>query len=184
PGIGKFVSEDPLRFAASVNFYSYVLNDPINFIDPNGKEIAIALSAVAITAGEIGSMFTAAFLSGYAVGTAINQAGLDDLIQTYAVDGWLDLRPDASPISHVDIHNAKRSPKWEPPTNPAQEPPAEIPEGWNVRVMPPDAEAGYPDGYWVLEKPMANGSWQPIDPSTMRPGKRCETHVPRPPAKK
>ncbi|MCI0551869.1 MAG: RHS repeat-associated core domain-containing protein, partial [Anaerolineae bacterium] len=36
PGIGKFVSEDPLRFAAGVNFYSYVLNDPINFIDPNG----------------------------------------------------------------------------------------------------------------------------------------------------
>ena len=34
--VGKFISEDPLRFGADVNFYAYVRNDPINLIDPLG----------------------------------------------------------------------------------------------------------------------------------------------------
>ncbi len=38
PEIGRFVSEDPLGFAAGdVNFYAYVGNNPINFNDPSGK---------------------------------------------------------------------------------------------------------------------------------------------------
>jgi beta-galactosidase/beta-glucuronidase len=37
------------------------------------------------------------------------------------------------------------------------------------------------DGYWKLEKPMKDCSWQPIDPSTMNPGTHRETHVPFPP---
>jgi len=44
--------------------------------------------------------------------------------------------------------------------------------------MPPTAD--YPNGYWRLEKPMPNGGWQGIDPSTMKPGTQCETHVPLP----
>jgi len=48
-----------------------------------------------------------------------------------------------------------------------------------VRVMPPNPY--YPHGYWRLEKPMANGGWQGINPSTMRPGPQWETHVPLPP---
>lgn len=46
--------------------------------------------------------------------------------------------------------------------------------------MPPTEQ--YPNGYWRLEKPMANGGWQGIDPSTMKPGGRAETHIPLPPA--
>ncbi len=35
--MGRFISEDPLRFAAGdVNFYRYVGNDPANWIDPLG----------------------------------------------------------------------------------------------------------------------------------------------------
>ena len=37
PEIGRFVSEDPLRFAAGVNFYAYVENNPVNFNDPSGE---------------------------------------------------------------------------------------------------------------------------------------------------
>ncbi len=73
----------------------------------------------------------------------------------------------------------KPSPKFKTPTNPPQLPPTDVPPGWKVRVMPPTEQ--YPNGYWVLEKPMADGSWQPIDPSTMKPGSRPETHVPLPP---
>jgi hypothetical protein len=39
----------------------------------------------------------------------------------------------------------------------------------------------YPNGYWKLEKPMQDGSWQPINPSTMKPGNRPQTHVEFPP---
>lgn len=77
----------------------------------------------------------------------------------------------------------KRSPKFRPPTNPPQAPPdpATVPPGWRVRVMPPSAAyPEYPSGYWRLEKPMANGGWQGINPSTMKPGPEWETHVPLP----
>lgn len=73
----------------------------------------------------------------------------------------------------------KPSPKFKSPTNPPQFPPKDIPPGWRIREMPPTEQ--YPNGYWKLEKPMKDGSWQPIDPSTMRPGGRPETHIPFPP---
>ena len=82
----------------------------------------------------------------------------------------------------VLVHNSggpKPSPKFISPTNPAQMPPKTIPPGWRVRGMPPTKQ--YPNGYWKLEKPMSNGGWQPINPSTMRPGGRPDTHIPYPP---
>jgi hypothetical protein len=36
---GKFVLEDPLRFEESVISYSYVGNDPVNYIDPTGEKL-------------------------------------------------------------------------------------------------------------------------------------------------
>ncbi|MGB7848699.1 MAG: RHS repeat-associated core domain-containing protein [Candidatus Acidiferrum sp.] len=33
---GRFLSEDPLRFFSDINFYRYVFNSPMNFIDPFG----------------------------------------------------------------------------------------------------------------------------------------------------
>lgn len=35
---GRFLSEDPMQFKAGVNFYTYVLNDPIDNTDPLGLE--------------------------------------------------------------------------------------------------------------------------------------------------
>jgi RHS repeat-associated protein len=37
--IGRFLSEDPIRFRAGMNFYSYVFNDPTQWRDPNGKGV-------------------------------------------------------------------------------------------------------------------------------------------------
>ena len=37
PAIGRFISEDPMRFrAAGTDFYAYVLNNPVIFVDPLG----------------------------------------------------------------------------------------------------------------------------------------------------
>lgn len=40
PGYNRFISEDPLRFAAGdANFYAYTRNSPTNFNDPNGGSV-------------------------------------------------------------------------------------------------------------------------------------------------
>ncbi len=36
--VGRFLSEDPIRFKAGVDFYTYVLNNPPNFGDPSGLQ--------------------------------------------------------------------------------------------------------------------------------------------------
>ena len=39
PSVGKFTSEDPIRFAGSgTNFYNYVFNNPANDVDPSGLD--------------------------------------------------------------------------------------------------------------------------------------------------
>ncbi len=38
PAIGRFITEDPKGFAAGVNFYAYVGNNPINYNDPYGQD--------------------------------------------------------------------------------------------------------------------------------------------------
>jgi len=36
PEMQRFISEDPIRLRGGTNYYSYVNNNPINFIDPYG----------------------------------------------------------------------------------------------------------------------------------------------------
>ena len=36
PGLGRFMQKDPLMYVDGMNDYSYVLNNPVNFIDPSG----------------------------------------------------------------------------------------------------------------------------------------------------
>jgi RHS repeat-associated protein len=36
PSIGRWLNKDPIRFDGGWNFYAYVGNDPLNFIDPSG----------------------------------------------------------------------------------------------------------------------------------------------------
>ncbi len=93
------------------------------------------------------------------------------------IKNWWKGAPKTVPVKGAP----KQTPKFQPPTNPPSLPPTEIPAGYNVRVMPPTAQ--YPNGYWKLEKPMSNGGWQAIDPSTMKPGTRPQTHIPLPPKK-
>jgi RHS repeat-associated protein len=36
PDVGRFVSKDPIGYAGGMNLYIYVLNNPVNFVDPEG----------------------------------------------------------------------------------------------------------------------------------------------------
>ena len=40
PSTGRFINEDPMRFNASINFYAYVDDDPVNWMDPAGLDKA------------------------------------------------------------------------------------------------------------------------------------------------
>ena len=44
PTSGRFVSEDPKRFLSDVNFYRYVLNNPVLYVDPFGLLCACTFS--------------------------------------------------------------------------------------------------------------------------------------------
>jgi RHS repeat-associated protein len=46
PGTGRFLSEDPIRFYGGNNFYRYVLNNPVNFIDPTGLQEGTAIGCL------------------------------------------------------------------------------------------------------------------------------------------
>ncbi len=86
---------------------------------------------------------------------------------------------NANPAANLGGRGApKPSPKFKLPTNPPQSPPAQVPPGYNLRVMPPTQQ--YPNGYWVLEKAMPQGGFQKVNPSTMKPGPNPDTHVPLP----
>jgi RHS repeat-associated protein len=55
PLIGRFLQEDPLRDSINMNFYNYVGNNPVNFIDPNGTQaiMYIALGMIILASWSI-----------------------------------------------------------------------------------------------------------------------------------
>ena len=40
PTAGRFISEDPINFAAGINFYNYAANSPLLLVDPRGTQSA------------------------------------------------------------------------------------------------------------------------------------------------
>ena len=49
PSIGRWVTKDPSRFRGGANLYAYASGDPVNYVDPDGKNpIAVAAAAVAV----------------------------------------------------------------------------------------------------------------------------------------
>ncbi|WP_081733733.1 RHS repeat-associated core domain-containing protein [Methylomonas sp. 11b] len=73
PNTGRFISEDPKGFAAGINFYAYVDNNPVNANDPTGLDlISNIVSGLAKLGGRLGSAET----------RALNKAIADEYLAT------------------------------------------------------------------------------------------------------
>jgi len=93
PGLGRYLSRDPLTFLAGLNFYKYAGNDPINSADPSGlwnwkavvEAAAPAVAAVAVGAAIIAfapvSLPVAVLLAGAAAGAVL--PALTDAIKAW-----------------------------------------------------------------------------------------------------
>ena len=153
--LGRFIAEDPTGMMGGVNVYTYAANNPGNLVDPQGTHplaliillaIAFVLNNPTIVNEEEGPTATTVLPNAVVMATILGPSALARCLgQAETLQG-----------------EPKPSPKFETPTNPPQYPPKEIPPGWQVREMPPTKQ--YPNGYWKLEKPMKDGSWQPINP--------------------
>jgi len=58
PNSGRFVSEDPIGLLGGADFYTYAVNDPIDYRDPSGKLVPVPLATAAIgaVAGGLGDL--------------------------------------------------------------------------------------------------------------------------------
>lgn len=197
PTTAQFITRDPLEAQTGAP-YTYAADNPTNATDPTGlATVGPGLPGLEtlpegpattpwptdpIPPSTLPGIVTDPIPPTLPTGTAYPE-------QPAPTPGRTETIPEQCPFSSITAADGggtfgaggggpKRSPKWQPPTNPPQMPPSDVPAGWRVRVMPP--APGYPNGYWRLEKPMQQGGWQGIDPSTMKPGSQPETHVPLP----
>ena len=61
PQVGRWLQKDPIGFGGgSTNLYGYVVNDPVNFVDPSGKNpVLIAIGVTGFIGGVTSAIGTA-----------------------------------------------------------------------------------------------------------------------------
>ena len=85
PNVGRFRSEDPMRFMAGINFYAYVFNSSINFIDPWGWTCTCtyqqSTGAIRCLDNATGNIVAEGF--GYAgIGAGLNNPDMQGVVDT------------------------------------------------------------------------------------------------------
>lgn len=60
PEVGRWTARDPILFwAGDTNLYGYVINDPVNWVDPDGRAFWVPMLAGGIAGGLLGGLGTA-----------------------------------------------------------------------------------------------------------------------------
>jgi RHS repeat-associated protein len=54
PQVGRFISEDPIRFDGGLNFYQSVFNDPVDYTDPLGLKTTVCCRPLRYVVGKLG----------------------------------------------------------------------------------------------------------------------------------
>ena len=95
PDLGRFITPDPMGLlAGDLNLYRYVLNSPLDFVDPSGLEVTLqdfsvnAGGAAATAADLAGSAGPALKLGGKALGGVQMVGGLIDVDQGIREGDW------------------------------------------------------------------------------------------------
>ncbi len=97
PKVGRWTSKDPILFAGGdVNLYGYVLQDPVNFVDPSGR-LAFLVS------GAIGAGFglTAGAITAYYNGASIGQGALIGAATGFAIGSGAGLLAEGAALAGV-----------------------------------------------------------------------------------
>jgi RHS repeat-associated protein len=112
PGIGRFISPDPIRFVGGLNTYDYADADPVNEIDPSGRSVVSFLVSKgaefatkelleAFIRDRIRSRVKKLVLKQFARGILINASGIEHTLN----DPWwitaLELIPIGGDILEV-----------------------------------------------------------------------------------
>ncbi len=120
PSLGRFISEDPIGFAGGMNFYAYVENNPLKWVDPWGLDVTININRTTYTTNSIvgtvsvTSNVTTSTFSGYTLENRSppDNADLPVPSGTYPASMRTDHTPNRVELTNVpnatniQIHNA------------------------------------------------------------------------------
>jgi uncharacterized protein RhaS with RHS repeats len=105
PEIGRWTTKDPIRFAGGdPNLYGYVLNDPVNLVDPNGQIVPILIAAAPGLIAAGGALVGATAVAIIGVNTALALANALDRI-----DGGPGLCEASLDGNAADVREALRA---------------------------------------------------------------------------
>ncbi len=105
--LGRWMTRDPLGEEEGLNLYEYVLNNPVSYLDPDGKE--------PVTVGTI------IFIVGVSIVIAVIVGGITYLIYKYGIEP--NLQPEAGPNCQPDAGLAGYKKRLEDKFGPQKKPP-------------------------------------------------------------
>jgi RHS repeat-associated protein len=115
---GRFLSEDPVKFYAGVNFYTYALNSPTYWIDPSGFNVTVKLFPGNQPAGHIGlgvnTDDTVGFYPNHDTGASPGHIQRDDPHTEGSPEGCIILITTPQQDQNVQdyINKRKANPGW------------------------------------------------------------------------